>query len=323
MRQLPCFRELDKNRYIIWSDTGPHFRCAEFMHYLFVELALLDKKVSFNLFCEKHGKNTRDQHFSKVSYFLKQESMVKKLCTSQDICDAIEKQQEIANINNACLKSSQKATSTLEYKQVQTKAFVVPEHQQTNIVSNILKIPNLKNYYNLYTDDNTFILKTHFMSDQTEFDIILPGPILKTKNTRIEMNEKRDKIYPVIVNSSYISRKMTTWRIMHRRERNFINQSQVTSDNMVPEHRESNVLSLAHNHCKAKCLTCQSVCKYRLSELNLSNPNLTHDEIKNELFNHLHPKSRLNKRERTNRSYDQAKVELANHYKKCHFISLP
>ncbi len=69
------------------------------MHYLFVELASINIKVSLNFFCEKHGKNSRDQHFSVVSNFIQQESMVKKLCTSQDICDAIEKRQMLANLN--------------------------------------------------------------------------------------------------------------------------------------------------------------------------------------------------------------------------------
>ena len=69
------------------------------MHYLFVELAFAEIEVSFNLFCEKHGKNSRDQHFSVVSNFIQQESYVKKLISSQNICDAIEKHQNFANIH--------------------------------------------------------------------------------------------------------------------------------------------------------------------------------------------------------------------------------
>jgi mRNA interferase HigB len=34
--------------YIVWSDTGPHFRCAEFYHFLFNELAREKIKVDFN-----------------------------------------------------------------------------------------------------------------------------------------------------------------------------------------------------------------------------------------------------------------------------------
>ncbi len=89
----------DKKKYIVWTDTGSHFRCAEFMHYLFVELANLGIEVSYNLFCEKHGKNSRDQHFSCVSQFVYNESMIKQLTSSRDICDAIERQQTLANLN--------------------------------------------------------------------------------------------------------------------------------------------------------------------------------------------------------------------------------
>ena len=34
-RKLDCFKEIDKKNYIIWTDTGSHFRCSEFLHYLF------------------------------------------------------------------------------------------------------------------------------------------------------------------------------------------------------------------------------------------------------------------------------------------------
>lgn len=69
------------------------------MHFLFVELARFKIEVSFNLFCEKHVKNSRDQHSSVVSNFIQQETFVKKLTSSQDICDAIEKHQNFANID--------------------------------------------------------------------------------------------------------------------------------------------------------------------------------------------------------------------------------
>lgn len=53
--------------------------------------------MNVNFFCEKHGKNNRDAHFSNISKFVKSESLVKKLETSQDLVDAIIKRQSIAN----------------------------------------------------------------------------------------------------------------------------------------------------------------------------------------------------------------------------------
>ena len=59
MRQLDIFKSVDRSTYKIFFDTGPYFRNAEFLHYLFKELASLKIKVSLNFFCEAHGKNSR------------------------------------------------------------------------------------------------------------------------------------------------------------------------------------------------------------------------------------------------------------------------
>ena len=57
-------------------------------------------KVNLNFFGDKHGKNSRDSHFSNIAKFIKDESLVKKLKSTQDIVDAIIKRQLIANENN-------------------------------------------------------------------------------------------------------------------------------------------------------------------------------------------------------------------------------
>ncbi len=124
---------LDKKKYIVWTDAGSHFRCCEFMHYLFTELANLSIQVSFNLFCEKHGKNSRDQHFSCVSNFIYNESMIKQLRSSQDICDAIERQQMLANLNTSRRNCLKRAT-TQASKCQQTKAFVIPQNSLPRII---------------------------------------------------------------------------------------------------------------------------------------------------------------------------------------------
>ncbi len=40
----------EKKNYLIWTDTGSHFRCGELYYYLFNELAHEGIKVDFNLF---------------------------------------------------------------------------------------------------------------------------------------------------------------------------------------------------------------------------------------------------------------------------------
>ena len=56
-------------------------------------------KVNLNFFGEHHGKKNRDTHFSNISKFIKAESLVRQLVSSQDIVDAIHKRQSMANQN--------------------------------------------------------------------------------------------------------------------------------------------------------------------------------------------------------------------------------
>ena len=52
-----------------WSDTGPHFRSWEYVHYCLIELPDTLRSgcmVDINFFIEKHGKNQRDTHFNTV-----------------------------------------------------------------------------------------------------------------------------------------------------------------------------------------------------------------------------------------------------------------
>ena len=76
LRQQGMFQ--GKNKYILWCDCGPHFRCGEFMYFVFDYLNKgIDVQVNF--FAEKHGKNSRDQHFSVISHFIRMESFEKKI----------------------------------------------------------------------------------------------------------------------------------------------------------------------------------------------------------------------------------------------------
>ena len=52
-----------------------------------------------NFFCEKHGKSMRDAHFSMLSKFIHDASMQKRLISTNDIKNAIENGQLLANQN--------------------------------------------------------------------------------------------------------------------------------------------------------------------------------------------------------------------------------
>ena len=53
--------------------------------------------MNLNFSGDKHGKNSRDTHFSHASGFINAESLVKKLESSQDIVNAIITRQNFAN----------------------------------------------------------------------------------------------------------------------------------------------------------------------------------------------------------------------------------
>jgi hypothetical protein len=55
LMEQPLFKAIDKENYVIWTDCGSQFRSAEFIYFLFNELAEKEKAVNLNYFCEKHG----------------------------------------------------------------------------------------------------------------------------------------------------------------------------------------------------------------------------------------------------------------------------
>lgn len=56
VRKHDIFKKYEKPNYIIFSDTAKQFRCEEVCHYYLIELASEGIRVSFNYFCEYHGK---------------------------------------------------------------------------------------------------------------------------------------------------------------------------------------------------------------------------------------------------------------------------
>ena len=70
------------------------FSCEGFNIYLTLN------SVNLNFFAEKHGKNSRDAHFSNISKFIRIQSLKTRLTSSKDIADAIIQRQKMANENN-------------------------------------------------------------------------------------------------------------------------------------------------------------------------------------------------------------------------------
>jgi len=249
LRELECFKAVDKSKYIVWTDTGSHFRNSEFMHYLFKELFEQKISVSFNLFCEKQGKNSRDQHFSVVSNFIFKESMVKRLTSSQDICDAIMKQQAIANKNNLRLNNLRKMNSTSILRKLEiTKAFVIPYHKKTINTNSKLTIVGLKKYYNFFIS-NSF-LYTHFMSDQLNFERLYPT--ITSSFSEIQTTMKPDKISPTVVDNNYLNIKMSNCRLSEISSKSLLTQIQIIQELSKHSHPKSRMSAQRKNRTFAE-----------------------------------------------------------------------
>ncbi len=57
-----------------------------------------------NFFGEKHGKSSRDQHFSVLSTFLRNAQITKQLTSTNDVIEALEYEQAKSNENRVKLK---------------------------------------------------------------------------------------------------------------------------------------------------------------------------------------------------------------------------
>ena len=85
MRNHDVFKRFKQKKYILWTDSGSNFRCAEFIRYLFDEVASEGFQICLNFFAECHGKSSRDAHFSIVDVFLKQTSYTKQITSTKEV----------------------------------------------------------------------------------------------------------------------------------------------------------------------------------------------------------------------------------------------
>ncbi len=271
LRELECFKRVDKCKYIVWADTGSHFRCSEMIHYLFNELHHLNIYVSLNYFCEKHGKNSRDQHFSEVSHFIQRESLVRRICSSQDICTAIEKQQQIANNNTKRINSKHKDKTTSHRVIQSTKAFVIPMNVTKFVKKYFRVIQNLTSYYNFFNNCSEF-MKTHYMSDNENFSVVNFKDNCKRVLINLENKgviKTSDQVKPNTIKRTTLQKKILNWNLVQRKNKISKQLSRLSS---FSESSDMNSTQLnTYEFCKEKCQNCKQICAFRVSELKTDN----------------------------------------------------
>ena len=139
------FTEERDPQWIIWSDCGTQFRCAEFNYFLFNELADQGISVSMNWFAEKHGKNMRDQHFSVINNALKYSAQELKSISvnAQEVVDRLNrhfKMNEILRMDVNGIPDESKWCS---------KAFYFNPPKQEITDAGIREVKYISCYYNL------------------------------------------------------------------------------------------------------------------------------------------------------------------------------
>ncbi|CAF0936737.1 unnamed protein product [Brachionus calyciflorus] len=165
MRKQEFFKKIEKKNIVIWCDTGPHFRCSEVVDFFFNQLAKEYSSVYLNFFGDKHGKNTRDQHFSVVSNYIKKESLEKKLTCSQDIVDALKRRQKVSN-------DLRKLSAKKKGKKLNPINLIAQKFELTDetISNNFQIIKNIRCYYNFKAIEPKFdLMSSIFSNDDSQF----------------------------------------------------------------------------------------------------------------------------------------------------------
>jgi len=99
--------------------------------------------VNSNYFGEKHGKFSRDQHFSVISYYIRRESNKNWIKCSQDIADII---------NSSQIKSNEYRNHQSK-NEIETHALVLNADCNQRYIKKTRVLQNITCFYNLQNCD--------------------------------------------------------------------------------------------------------------------------------------------------------------------------
>jgi hypothetical protein len=296
MRKQQFFKEIDKPSYIIWTDTGKHFRCAELAHYFLVELAEEKILVNWNFFVEKHGKNQRDQHFSVVSKYIRQETFIRKLYDSADLVETIKKRQD--DSNEYRLEN--------EKDEINVIAAEVRWQQLEKRTGLFLKIPNIESLYNLRTIGEQFQIKTSIYSD--ELFLYDFGQLEKSKKIVLKDKTERQVVEDTFVSIEHLRDKQKNAELLKGVQQNAILCKHGNKFKSIHE-KFKNIFQF---NFKKVCQNCNVRVRYNVSVISFLNQQDTNEE----LFKHGHGKCRKVNNKTLNT--EERKKELKEHYEKYH-----
>lgn len=342
LRNMDFFRRIDKKKYVIWTDCGTHFRCAQFYNYLFNELIVENIFVKWNFFAEKHGKNRRDQHFSAVSNYLKQESFKTKIGSTDDIVNCLNKYQERSNENRKKLNldpilyqavnfDTEQLINNSEKRKYDQVNKLDDETEINEQLDNIIldkqnvNIKDMNIYYNLQNiiEDNRVKIKTSLTADGSNLYDLMKNNFLAKESSFRTVGESTllDKTK---ANIEYLKSK----RLKLEMIKNTACETQNSNIETVENSSNLNIETISdnspnlNNWCEVQgCNSCKVDCLYTIEDLK-DKRKIGQKKINQELSRHNHPKTRIiDKINKLQRTTEQGRQELIKHYENLHFFN--
>lgn len=162
-------------------------------------------------------KNLRDQHFSKISYYLKQSEYQKRFENVQEICDALSKNQIEANN-----RKSKKDQLKNDYLVIANPKLEIPSDQHK------FKIKQIESLYNIQSvkRKNKYEIYTTVFSDLDELipiDVIHSSEKIRRAEKEKEVDKEPFQLEPAL---NEIDSKLSYLTVKRRNIRRNLNQAE-------------------------------------------------------------------------------------------------
>lgn len=180
-----CLRKLYEDEWFaskkfssikIWTDCGPHFRCKEFLYFLYHDTCARFKEVEWNLFEVHHGKTEVDGHFGQLARWLRDANKATLILTTTELFQAWESRAQ-------------------DYIYPVTFIELSKEEYQRGTIHQV-DIPSFQNYLGFRFKNTALYGVAHFNASRKR----LYGRIVRKKDDRqtkvaweVDSNKKRSK----------------------------------------------------------------------------------------------------------------------------------
>lgn len=295
--------------------------------------------MNSNYLGEKHGKFSRDQHFSIISYYLRKESYKNLLANTTDIANAI----------NSCQNQSNLFRRSQFKNDFEVFAFVFNPNVNERYIKKTRLIQNLTSFYNLQNiviDDEYFLNSTVYSDLKDFINTRFLNSVIDEEGSVVNFQCNQVIVEDQLNINSYLKQKRETIEILLKSATK--NPSRTVSINSITQNIETNHINpienstittndipTTSNHnseinfsnqplfCSNNCRNCTILPTYSVEQLKTVNGNrrlIGQLKLNEELSIHGHPKSRKMTNGRF-RNTEQALSEILDHYKHFHNLT--